>query len=111
MSLEQTAQYDSGYDKLPENATPLQKMQYEVREEFMKGIHDSQMKDILKKYGFAGDKVIRFEIVVDLEQMRKVENTAIPESEVESALKAIPAAQIKLAACCWYWPCVCCRQC
>jgi hypothetical protein len=111
MNLEQTSKQDNGYGELPENATLLQKMQYEVREEFMKGINNSQMKDILKKYGFTGDKVIRFELIVDLDQMRKVENTAIPESEVETALKAIPATQIKLAGCCWYWPCFCCIQC
>jgi hypothetical protein len=29
------------------------------------------------------------------------EDTAIPDSEVQSSLKAIPATQIKLAGCCW----------
>ncbi|PAX51736.1 hypothetical protein [Brunnivagina elsteri] len=103
MSLEQTVQYDSGYDKLPENATPLQKMQYEVGKEFMKGINNSQMNDVLMKYGLTAEKVIRFEVVVNLDQMREPNNAAIPESEMQSALKAIPAEELKLASCCWCW--------
>jgi hypothetical protein len=111
MNLEQTPKQDNGYGELPENATLLQKMQYEVREEFMKGINNSQMKDVLDKYGFTGDKVIRFELVVDLEQMRETHDVLIPESEIESALKAIPAERLKLASCCWCPRCPCCVSC
>jgi hypothetical protein len=108
MNLEQKPEYDSGYGDLPENATPLQTMQYEVREEFMKGINNSQMNDILEKYGLTGERVIRFEVVLDLDQMREAKNTAMSDSEIQSALKAIPAEQLKLAGCCWFGACIQC---
>jgi hypothetical protein len=111
MNLEQKPEYDSGYGDLPENATPLEKMQYEVREEFMKGINNSQMKDVLEKYGFTEKGVIRFELVLDLDKMRETNNSAIADSEIQSALKAIPAVQMKPASCCYSLACGCCVSC
>ncbi|NJL61245.1 MAG: hypothetical protein HC903_04715 [Methylacidiphilales bacterium] len=110
MNVEQTPQCDGNDGKLSENATPLQKMQYEVQEELMKCINNSQMKDIFEKHGLT-EEAISFEVLFDLHQMRSQHNTAIADTEVQSALKAIPATQIKLASCCWSWICRCCVQC
>ncbi|MBW4604161.1 MAG: hypothetical protein KME29_32480 [Calothrix sp. FI2-JRJ7] len=97
--LESNTYPDAGFGTLPEDASKLQQLQHDVLQEFMKLLNNSQMDDIVKRYGLTADKVIKFEAVINLNKIQSM-GVALSDQEMQQSLKQIPGEELKLFSCC-----------
>ncbi|BAZ40057.1 hypothetical protein NIES4101_60180 [Calothrix sp. NIES-4101] len=109
MNLEEMPKHQNDcYGELPEDATALQKMQYEIREEFIKGINNSAVSKVLEKYGLTAKKIIRFELALNLRELRQQQETLTEsDAKIPEGLTEMAGEEIKLASCCLCFPWCC----
>jgi hypothetical protein len=97
------------YEKPEENAGKIHFFTYELQQEVMRAINQSQVGDIFKKYGFVGDKVIKFKATLDLGESKSTK--IFSDEEMQASLRAIPGEELVLLACCWFSRCNECAPC
>jgi hypothetical protein len=78
----------------------LQRLHEEMHEELMKAINNSEVCDVLEKYGLTADKIVKFQVILDLYKIQNMSDS-LGDPEIQASLRAIPGEELVLAACCW----------
>lgn len=85
------------------NSEKLQQLQDEMNRELQEILNDYNLGKLLEKYGIQGDKVLKFQCVLDL---AKLKSSDVNESkETTEFLQALPEQEILLATRSWCIPC------
>ncbi|BAZ09779.1 hypothetical protein NIES4071_15890 [Calothrix sp. NIES-4071] len=85
------------------NSEQLQRLQDEMNQELQEILNDSKFAELLEKYELLGDKVLKFQCVLDLTKLKS--HDVNNNEETKEFLQAQHEQEIVLATKSWCVPC------